>query len=44
MFIAKYRDFNVDIFCRDEIDNQIAEIDPSFLSEKDPRRKDETTN
>jgi len=38
MFFANYGDFRPDKFCRAAVDNQIAEIDPSYLAEDDSRR------
>lgn len=38
LFFAKYPDFKPDSFCVDKVDEQIAEIDPEYLDEQDPRR------
>ena len=33
-FFNKYPEFKPDTFCRDAIDEQIAQIDPEFLTEE----------
>jgi len=38
LFFAKYPNFKPDPHCRRKIDDQIAEIDPSYLSKNDERR------
>ena len=40
LFMAEHRDFKPDLFCRKAIDDQIAEIDPQYLEEDDPRKID----
>jgi len=51
-FFNKYREFKPDLYCRKVIDEQIAQLDPSFLNktedenkipEEATEEKDETT-
>lgn len=44
-FFNKYRDFKPDVFCRKVIDEQIEQIDPSFLikSNKEEENGEEKT-
>ena len=41
LFIEKYPDFKPDKFLRIEMDNQISQVDPTFLSETDTRRQND---
>jgi len=41
-FMAKHPQFQIHKFCQDAVDEQIAEIDPQFLKEGDPRKNEET--
>ena len=39
-FFDKYRDFKPDAYCRKVIDEQIAQIDSSFLSKMEQNKND----
>jgi len=43
-FFNKYRDFKPDIFCRKIIDEQIEQLDPSFLNKKEEKNEIEESN
>lgn len=41
-FFNEYPEFKPDSFCRDAVDEQIAEIDVNYLREGDSRKPNET--
>ena len=43
LFFAEYPNFRPDEYCRKAVDNQIAEVNPTFLSKED-ERYEETIN